>query len=39
MSELIRDNTRRYLSGAPLKNVVRTPDGKLQGFGNPEDAT
>jgi phosphoglycerate dehydrogenase-like enzyme len=33
MSELIRDNTRRYLSGAPLKHVVRTPDGKLQGFG------
>jgi phosphoglycerate dehydrogenase-like enzyme len=37
MSELIRDNTRRYLSGAPLKHVVRTPDGKLQGFGNPQD--
>ncbi len=35
MSELIRENTRRYLSGAPLKHVVRTPDGKLQGFGNP----
>ncbi len=34
MSELVRDNTRRYLSGAPLKHVVRTPDGKLQGFGN-----
>jgi phosphoglycerate dehydrogenase-like enzyme len=32
MSELIRDNTRRYLSGAPLKHVVRTPDGKLQGY-------
>jgi len=32
MSELIRDNTRRYLSGAPLKHVVRTPDGTLQGF-------
>ena len=37
MSELIRDNTRRYLSGAPLNNVVRTPDGKFQGFGNPQD--
>lgn len=36
MSELVRDNTRRYLSGAPLKHVVRTPDGTLQGFGNPE---
>lgn len=35
MSELVRDNTRRYLSGAPLKYVVRTPDGTLQGFGNP----
>jgi phosphoglycerate dehydrogenase-like enzyme len=34
MSELIRENTRRYLSGAPLKHIVRTPDGKLQGFGN-----
>ncbi len=34
MSELIRDNTRRYLSGAPLKHVVRTPDGRLQDFGN-----
>jgi phosphoglycerate dehydrogenase-like enzyme len=34
MSELVRDNTRRYLSGAPLKHVVRTPDGALQGFGN-----
>jgi phosphoglycerate dehydrogenase-like enzyme len=32
MSELIRDNTRRYLAGAPLKHVVRTPDGKLQGY-------
>jgi len=32
MSELIRDNTRRYLSGAPLKHVVRTPDGTLQGY-------
>ena len=32
----MRDNTRRYLSGAPLKHVVRTPDGTLQGFGNPE---
>ena len=36
MSELIRENTRRYLSGAPLKHVVRTPDEKLQGFGNPQ---
>ena len=34
MSDLVRDNTRRYLSGAPLKHVVRTPDGKLEGFGN-----
>jgi phosphoglycerate dehydrogenase-like enzyme len=32
MSELVRDNTRRYLSGAPLRHVVRTPDGTLQGF-------
>jgi phosphoglycerate dehydrogenase-like enzyme len=32
MSELIRENTRRYLSGAPLKHVVRTPDGTLMGF-------
>ena len=32
MSELIRDNTRRYLSGEPLKHVVRTPDGTLRGF-------
>jgi phosphoglycerate dehydrogenase-like enzyme len=32
MSELVRDNTRRYLSDAPLKHVVRTPDGTLQGF-------
>jgi len=36
MSELVRDNTRRYLSGAPLKHVVRTPDGTLQGFVNPQ---
>ena len=36
MSELVRDNTRRYLSGAPLKHIVRTPDGTLQGFTNPE---
>jgi phosphoglycerate dehydrogenase-like enzyme len=35
MSDLVRDNMRRYLSGAPLKHVVRTPDGTLQGFGNP----
>ena len=35
-SELVRDNTRRYLSGAPLKHVVRTPDGTLQGFGHPQ---
>jgi phosphoglycerate dehydrogenase-like enzyme len=34
MSELVRDNMRRYLAGAPLKHVVRTPDGTLQGFGN-----
>jgi phosphoglycerate dehydrogenase-like enzyme len=34
MSDLVRDNTRRYLSGAPLKHVVRTPDGTLQGFEN-----
>jgi len=33
-SELVRDNTRRYLSGAPLKHVVRTPGGTLQGFIN-----
>ena len=33
-SELVRDNMRRYLAGAPLKHVVRTPDGTLQGFGN-----
>ena len=32
MNELVRDNTRRYLSGAPLKHVIRTPDGKLQGY-------
>ena len=32
MSELVRDNTRRYLSGAPLKHVVRAPDETLQGF-------
>jgi phosphoglycerate dehydrogenase-like enzyme len=31
-SELVRDNTRRYLTGEPLKHVVRTPDGTLQGF-------
>jgi phosphoglycerate dehydrogenase-like enzyme len=36
MSELIRENTRRYLSGAPLKHIVRTPDGSLQGYGNPQ---
>jgi phosphoglycerate dehydrogenase-like enzyme len=35
MCELVRDNTRRYLSGVPLKHVVRTPEGTLQGFGNP----
>lgn len=39
MSQLIRDNTRRYLSGVPLQHVVRTPDGKLQGFRGPEDET
>jgi phosphoglycerate dehydrogenase-like enzyme len=32
--DLVRDNTRRYLSGAPLKHVVRRPDGTLQGFEN-----
>jgi D-2-hydroxyacid dehydrogenase (NADP+) len=32
MNEMVRDNTRRYLSGAPLKHVVMTPDGTLQGF-------
>jgi len=32
-SELVRDNTRRYLIGEPLNHVVRTPDGVLQGFG------
>jgi D-2-hydroxyacid dehydrogenase (NADP+) len=32
MSDLVRDNTRRYLSGAPLKHVVRAADGTLQGF-------
>ena len=32
MSELVRDNTRRYLSGAPLKHVVRTTRGTLQGL-------
>ncbi len=36
LSELVRDNTRRYLSGAPLNHVVRTPDGTLQGHGNPQ---
>ena len=35
LSELVRENTRRYLLGEPLKHVVMTPDGKLQGFGNP----
>jgi hypothetical protein len=34
MSELICGNTGRYLSGEPLKHVVRTPDGTLQGFEN-----
>jgi phosphoglycerate dehydrogenase-like enzyme len=32
MSELIRDNTRRYLAGEPLKHVVRKPDGTLVGY-------
>ena len=32
MSELVRDNTRRYLSGPPLEHCVRTPDGTLQGY-------
>jgi phosphoglycerate dehydrogenase-like enzyme len=36
MSELVRDNTRRYLSGALLKPVIRTPDGTLQDFRNPQ---
>ena len=36
MSDLVRDNTRRYLSGAPLQHVVRKPDGTLVGFGSPE---
>ena len=36
MSDLIRDNTRRYLSGEPLKHVVRTPDGTLQGSEKPQ---
>ena len=35
MAELFRDNTRRYLSGAPLNHVVRTPDGMLNDYGNP----
>jgi D-2-hydroxyacid dehydrogenase (NADP+) len=35
LSALVRENTRRYLSGEPLMHVVMTPDGKLQGFGNP----
>ena len=35
LNDLVRDNMRRYLSGAPLKHVVRTPDGELHGFGNP----
>jgi D-2-hydroxyacid dehydrogenase (NADP+) len=34
MGELVRENTRRYLSGEPLNNVVRTPDGALLGYGN-----
>ena len=38
MSALVRDNTRRYLAGEPLKHVVVAPDGKLQGFGY-SDAT
>jgi phosphoglycerate dehydrogenase-like enzyme len=32
MRDLVRDNTRRYLSGAPLKHVVRKPDGTLVEF-------
>lgn len=32
MSQLIRDNTRRYLTGEPLKHVVRTPEGALVGY-------
>src|SRR5262249_8086822 len=31
-----RGNTRRHLSGAPLKHVVRRPDGTLEGFGIPQ---
>ena len=34
LRDLVRDNTRRYLSGAPLNHVVRTPDGTLLGFEN-----
>jgi phosphoglycerate dehydrogenase-like enzyme len=32
LNQLIRDNTRRYLAGEPLKHVVRTPDGTLVGY-------
>lgn len=35
LAALVRENTRRYLAGEPLKNVVMTPDGKLQGFVSP----
>ncbi len=33
LSELIRDNMRRYIAGEPLKHVVISADGKHQGFG------
>lgn len=32
MSQMIRDNTRRYLRGEPLQHVVRAPDGSLVGY-------
>jgi phosphoglycerate dehydrogenase-like enzyme len=35
LRELVRENTRRYLSGEPLRHVVMSPDGKLQGFVDP----
>lgn len=35
LSELIRENTRRYLAGEPLQHVVRAPDGTLTGFAAP----
>ena len=39
LQDLVRENTRRYLSGALLKHVVRTPDGTLQGFENAQPET